>query len=147
MIVSKKERIRLSFKIVVFMKFYLERISSILAAVILLQTLYFKFSGAPESIYIFTELGIEPYGRIGAGVLELIVSILLLWKRTSLIGAVLGIGIISGAILSHLFILGIEVQNDGGLLFGLALLVFFLLTITIIFQKDKLVGIVNSFRK
>lgn len=129
------------------MKYYLERISSILAAVILLQTLYFKFSGAPESIYIFTELGIEPYGRIGTGVLELIISILLLWKRTSLIGAVLGIGIISGAILSHLFILGIEVQNDGGLLFGLALLVFFLLIITIIFQKDKLIGIVNSFRK
>lgn len=125
------------------MKYYIERISSILAAIILLQTLYFKFTGAPESVYIFSELGVEPYGRIGTGVLELFVSVLLIFKRTSLIGAIIGLGVISGAIFSHLLVLGIEVQNDGGLLFGLAILVFVLLMITLILQKDKLFSILK----
>lgn len=129
------------------MKNYLERISAIVAAVILLQTLYFKFTGAPESVYIFNQLGIEPYGRIGTGVLELIISILLLVKRTSLIGAILGIGVISGAILSHLFILGIEVQGDGGLLFGLAIIVFALLLLTVILQKEKLLLFLKNVKK
>ena len=129
------------------MRNYLERISAIVAAVILLQTLYFKFTGAPESVYIFNQLGIEPYGRIGTGVLELIISILLLVKRTSLIGAILGIGVISGAILSHLFILGIEVQGDGGLLFGLAIIVFALLLLTVILQKEKLLLFVKNVKK
>jgi len=129
------------------MKYYIERISSIIAAIILLQTLYFKFSGAPESVYIFSQLGIEPYGRIGTGVLELIIAVLLILKRTSIIGAILGLGVISGAILSHLFILGIEVQNDGGVLFGMAILVFVLLLITLILQKDKLMAMVKSLKK
>lgn len=96
----------------------------IIPAVILLQTLYFKFSGAPESIYIFETLGLEPEGRIGSGIVELIASILLLIPRTTWIGAVLGLGVIAGAIFSHLTKLGIEVQGDGGLLFILALVVF-----------------------
>ena len=129
------------------MKYYIERISSILAAIILLQTLYFKFSGAPESVYIFSQLGVEPYGRIGTGVLELIVSVLLILKRTSLIGSIIGLGVISGAILSHFFVLGIEVQNDGGVLFGMAILVFVLLLITLILQKDKLLAMVKSLKK
>ena len=129
------------------MKKYIERISSIAAAIILLQTLYFKFTGAPESVYIFNELGVEPFGRIGTGVLELIISLLLLIKRYSLWGAILGLGVISGAILSHIFILGIEVQNDGGLLFGLAILVFVLLLITISSQKHKLESVLKSFKK
>ena len=129
------------------MKYYIERISSIIAAIILLQTLYFKFSGAPESVYIFSQLGIEPYGRIGTGVLELIIAVLLILKRTSIIGAILGLGVISGAILSHLFILGIEVQNDGGVLFGMAILVFVLLLITLILQKGKLMAMVKSLKK
>jgi len=120
------------------MKYYIERVSSILAAVILLQTLYFKFTGAPESVYIFNTLGVEPYGRIGTGVLELFISVLLLFRKTSLLGAVFGMAVISGAILSHVFILGIEVQNDGGFLFILALIVFILCLITIILQRDKL---------
>ena len=37
-------------------------------AIILLQTLYFKFSAAPESVFIFEQLGLEPWGRIGLGV-------------------------------------------------------------------------------
>lgn len=93
-------------------------------AAILLQTLFFKFTGAPESVYIFTAVGAEPWGRIGSGVVELMASILLLVPFTTTIGAALAMAVMVGAIMSHLTILGIEVQGDGGLLFGLALLVF-----------------------
>lgn len=85
-------------------------------AIILSQTLYFKFTGAPESIHIFSSLGVEPYGRIITGILELLVVILILMPRTVLIAAILGCGILIGAIMSHLLVLGIEVQNDGGTL-------------------------------
>jgi uncharacterized membrane protein YphA (DoxX/SURF4 family) len=99
-------------------------ICRIVAAVILLQTLFFKFTAAPESVYIFTKVGAEPWGRIGSGVVELIAAILLIIPRTTWMGAVLGMGVMAGAIVSHLTILGIEVQGDGGLLFALALAVF-----------------------
>jgi hypothetical protein len=95
----------------------------ILAAAILLQTLYFKFTGAPESKYIFEKLGAEPWGRVGTGVLELVASILLLWPRSAVWGAGLSAGLMGGAILSHLTRLGLVVQNDGGLLFSLAVTV------------------------
>ncbi|OXB07983.1 DoxX family protein [Flavobacterium pectinovorum] len=95
----------------------------IVAAAILLQTLFFKFSGAEESVYIFSKLGMEPYGRIGSGIAELIAAILILIPKTTWMGALLACGIMSGAILSHLFVLGIAVENDGGLLFVLALIV------------------------
>lgn len=96
----------------------------ILAALILGQTLFFKFTGAPESIEIFSRLGAEPVGRYFTGVMELIAVVLLLTPRSAALGALLSMGIISGAILSHLTILGIEIQGDGGLLFGLAVVVF-----------------------
>jgi putative oxidoreductase len=96
----------------------------LIAAVILLQTLFFKFTAAPESVYIFKTLGLEPWGRIGTGIVELIASVLLLMPRTVTIGALMALGVISGAIFSHLTKLGIVVMNDGGLLFGLALAVF-----------------------
>src|ERR1700722_9007274 len=89
-------------------------ICRITAAVILCQTLFFKFTGAPESIYIFTKVGMEPWGRYGSGVAELIASILLLTPRFAWAGALLGLGVISGAIVCHLTVLGIVVQNDGG---------------------------------
>jgi len=98
---------------------------------ILLQTLFFKFTAAEESVYIFSTVGrflhitgVEPWGRIGSGVLELIASLLLIVPATASIGAILTMGVMAGAILSHLFILGIEVKGDGGLLFGLALTAF-----------------------
>ena len=97
----------------------------ILAAIILLQTLFFKFSAAEESVYIFSTLGMEPWGRIGSGVIELIASILLLIPRTTAIGAVLGLGVMSGALFFHLTRLGIVVRDDHGQLFIYALLVFF----------------------
>ncbi len=94
------------------------------AAVIFLQTLYFKFTGAPESVYIFQTLGAEPWGRYASGVAELVAAILLLIPRTAWMGAGLGLGVISGALVSHLTKLGIEVQGDGGTLFYLAIVVF-----------------------
>jgi hypothetical protein len=98
----------------------------IIAAFILLQTLFFKFSGARESVYIFTALGMEPWGRIGSGVVELIASVLLLLPRTVVFGALLSLGVITGAILSHLTKLGIALPavDDHGELFALAVLVF-----------------------
>ena len=98
----------------------------IIAALILLQTLYFKFTGADESVYIFTMLGAEPWGRIGSGVVELVASALLLIPRTAIYGALVSLGVISGAILSHLTTLGITMPavGDHGELFGLAVIVF-----------------------
>jgi len=95
----------------------------VIAAAILLQTLYFKFSAAPESVYIFMKVHAEPWGRIGSGVIELVTAVLLLWPRYTWMGAVLAVCTALGAILSHLTVLGIEVQGDGGLLFALALTV------------------------
>lgn len=96
----------------------------ITAAVILVQTLFFKFTGAPESVYIFTKVGAEPWGRIGSGIVELIAAILLLTPRFAWLGSVISLGVMAGAILSHLTVLGIEVQGDKGLLFALAIIVF-----------------------
>ncbi len=96
----------------------------IAVAAIFLQTLFFKFTGAPESVYIFETLGAEPWGRWGSGLAELAASILILVTRTRIYGALLALGVIVGAIGSHLTVLGIEVQGDGGLLFTLAVVVF-----------------------
>jgi len=96
----------------------------LVAAAILCQTLFFKFTGAEESVYIFTTLGLEPWGRIGSGVAELVACVLLLVPRTVPLGALLALAVISGAIVSHLTKLGIVVKDDGGLLFALAIVVF-----------------------
>lgn len=109
----------------------------LVAAVILLQTLYFKFSGAPESVYIFSALGVEPYGRIGSGILELFASVLILIPRTTWYGAVIGLTIMFGAVVSHLFVLGIEIQNDGGELFALAIIVLVSCVAMLYLEKDK----------
>lgn len=96
----------------------------LVAAAILFQTLFFKFTAAPESVHIFTTLGMEPWGRVGSGVAELVACVLLLVPRTVPLGGLLTLGVISGAIAGHLTKLGIVVKDDGGLLFGLALVVF-----------------------
>jgi putative oxidoreductase len=108
------------------MKIYLLWTARLVAALIMLQTLYFKFTGAPESIYIFTTVGMEPWGRYAVGFFELIASVLLLITGVAWIGALLGAGLMAGAILMHLTMLGIEVQGDGGYLFILALIVLVL---------------------
>jgi putative oxidoreductase len=115
----------------------------LIAAVIMLQTLYFKFSGAEESIYIFSSLGMEPWGRIGVGVVELIASILLLITPIAWIGALLALGAMSGAIFFHLFILGIEVRGDGGYLFLLAVIVAICSLYVLFVNVDKIKTILN----
>lgn len=110
----------------------------LIVAGILLQTLYFKFTGAPESVYIFKTLGAEPWGRIASGVFELIAAILILIPRTAWFGALMSLGVISGAIMSHLTKLGIVVQNDGGLLFILAVTVFVCSTIVVFLHRYEI---------
>ena len=108
------------------------------AVIILVQTLFFKFTGAEESVYIFQTLGIEPFGRIGSGVVELIASILILVPRTTLLGALLALGTMAGAIFSHIFVLGIVVKNDGGTLFTLAIITTICCLILVYNQKSKI---------
>ncbi|MCB0572585.1 MAG: DoxX family protein [Phaeodactylibacter sp.] len=125
-------------------KTILSWIFRLLAAGIFLQTLYFKFSAAPESIYIFSTLGIEPWGRIGTGIAELVVSLLLIVPRTAWLGAVGGLGVISGAILAHLTKLGIEVQGDGGLVFYLAITVFVSCLIVLYLHREEALAFLKT---
>lgn len=119
-------------------------VAKIIAALIMLQTLYFKFSGAEESIYIFTTVGMEPWGRILVGVLELVASVLILIPRTSFQGALLGAGLMAGAIGMHLTILGVDVKGDGGYLFILAVTVFVCCAWVILQQRSKLVTLLKG---
>ena len=111
-----------------------------IAAVILLQTLFFKFTGAKESVYIFSTLGMEPWGRIGSGVAELIAAALLLIPSTAAYGALLSLGVISGAIFFHLTKLGIALTEvgDHGELFALALVVFACSAVVLVLHRAEL---------
>jgi len=108
------------------------------AAGILLQTLFFKFTAAPESVYIFTKVGLEPWGRIGSGVLELIAALLILSPRLTWLGSTITVGVMAGAILSHLTLVGIEVQGDKGLLFALAVVVFVAAAINLFLHRAEI---------
>lgn len=106
----------------------------IVPSAILFQTLYFKFTGAEESIYIFSALGIEPWGRYLIAVLELMCVVLFLLPKTPVLGALISMGVIAGAIVAHLLRLGIEVKGDGGLLFLLAVIVL-LCNVLLLFKR------------
>jgi len=110
----------------------------VVIAVILVQTLRYKFTAHPDSVYIFTKVGLEPYGRIAIGVFELLAAILLLIPKTVWIGALLTLGIISGAIFMHLTNLGLEVNEDGGMVFYMAILVFTLSAIVLWINRKSL---------
>ena len=112
-------------------------ICRVAAAIILLQTLFFKFTAAPESVYIFSQVGLEPWGRIGSGVAELMAAILILIPATTWLGAGFALAVMAGAIFSHLTVLGIVVMNDGGLLFGLALAVAACSTVLLFLQRRR----------
>ena len=120
----------------------------LIPSVILAQTLLFKFSGAPESIYIFNTLGVGTPGRIGSGVIELLAVILLMIPKTTYLGSLLTIATMSGAVMSHLFILGIEIQEDGGLLFSLAIVTLVFAVINLYISQFKIVknlrGLINT---
>ncbi len=110
----------------------------IVVAIILIQTLRFKFTAHPDSVYIFESVGLEPVGRIGTGVVELIASILLLIPRTIWAGAVITMGVMGGAIMMHLTQLGIEVKEDGGVLFITALITFVLAAIILFLYRKSI---------
>lgn len=110
----------------------------IAVAIILIQTLRFKFTAHPDSVYIFETVGLEPFGRIGIGVLELIAGILLLVPKTVWMGASLSLGIMAGAIMMHLTQLGIEVKGDGGVLFYTALITFTLSGIILYSERKSI---------
>src|SRR5258708_2908504 len=118
----------------------------IVAAVILGQTLFFKFTGAEESIYIFTKVGLEPWGRYGSGVAELIAATLLLTPRFAWAGALLALGVITGALVSHLTVIGIVVKDDGGLLFGLAIAVFVASAVTAFLHRRQIPVVSQLFK-
>ena len=109
----------------------------ILAAVIMLQTLYFNFTANPQSVHLFTVLGMEPWGRIGTGVLELIASLLILFPRTTGFGALMGFGLMSGALFFHLTKLGIVFDGDA-VLFSYALIVFICCGILLVVYRKSL---------
>lgn len=113
----------------------------LIAAGILLQTLFFKFTAAEESVYIFSRLGVEPWGRIGSGIAELVAAVLLLYPRTTAAGALAAAGLMAGAILSHVTVLGIEVKGDGGLLFALALVVFVSSAALVVIRRAELIAL------
>ena len=121
---------------------------------ILLQTLFFKFTGAEESVYIFTTLGrfvhvagVEPWGRIGSGVIELIAGLMLLVPGTALLGAGLAMGVMAGAIASHVLVLGFEVKGDGGLLFALALTAFVGSVVVLVLRRSQIPGVGRLFHQ
>ncbi|TGK48699.1 DoxX family protein [Leptospira bouyouniensis] len=109
------------------------------------QTLYFKFTGSEESRYIFTILAMEPWGRIGLAILETVCILLIIIPKYVWLGALLAFNLMLGAILSHFVFLGIVVQDDGGLLFGLAVLVFFLSIYLLYIERKKIPYIKDSF--
>lgn len=113
-------------------------IFQLIAAAILAQTLFFKFTGAEESKFIFTTLGVEPWGRVATGCAELLAVLLLLGPNTVALGALLSLGLMTGAIGSHLTKLGIVVKNDGGLLFGLALTVLACSVVILVLRRRQI---------
>lgn len=116
-------------------------------AVILLQTLYFKFTAHPDSVHIFSVLGVEPWGRIGLGIIELITAILILLPKTKIIGMATSLGIIIGAVFSHILVLGVNLSNDGGGLFTLAIIVLIASSGFLIMNKAEFFSIIKKFRK
>ena len=127
------------------MKKYLPLVIRLVIAVILVQTLFFKFTAHPDSVYIFEKAGLGDAGRIGSGIAELIAAILLLIPRTIWVGALLSLGIISGAILTHITKIGIEVNGDGGTLFFMAVIIFVLSAITLWLHRKELPVIGHKF--
>lgn len=119
----------------------------LVVAIILLQTLYYKFTAHPDSVHIFTAIGIEPWGRIGVGILELITALLILIPNTKVIGIMCSLVIILGAVFSHLLVLGLNVSNDGGALFVLAIIVLIASILFININKNEVLLTIKPYRK
>ncbi|MFK7000840.1 DoxX family protein [Flavobacterium oreochromis] len=121
-------------------------ILKLILAIILLQTLFFKFTANPESIYIFKKLNIEPFGRIFTGIIELISSVLLFFNRTRFYASLLILGTMTIALLSHLSILGLEIIDDGGILYILACISFTISSYLSLLYKNDFIKNFNQFK-
>jgi hypothetical protein len=128
-------------------KYYLERMLAIASAYILLETLFYKFSAHPNSVALFTELGIEPWGRIGSGIAELIAGGLLIFRKISFHGALIALGTMLGAIVSHLGVLGISYNGDGGALFYRAVFVLVACALIIVLRRDDVQAFIAEAKK
>ncbi len=122
-------------------------IGQIIVALILGQTLFFKFTNAPETQVIFEDLGGRP-AAIASGVFELIVVVLVLIPRTAFFGALGGFLMMLGAIGSHLTILGIAIPapdggDDGGLLFGMAVAVLLMSAMVALLRRDTAIRLLK----
>lgn len=126
------------------MKKHLPLILRLSVSIILIQTLRFKFTAHPESVYIFSKVGLEPLGRIGIGILELLAGIFLLIPKTVWLGAIMTLGLLGGAIIMHLTLLGIEINNDGGILF-LTAIGTWIISAIILFNYKKDIPFIGSF--
>ncbi|MEL7146471.1 MAG: DoxX family protein [Bacteroidota bacterium] len=124
-------------------KEYIIRVAGFVAAIIFLQTLYFKFTGHQESVELFTKLGVEPWGRWATGIIELIASIMLIIRKTSALGALAGLGLMTGAIGSHLLVIGIDTNGDGGTLFTLAIAAFVCCAFVLVSRIDDLKALIG----
>ncbi|MEL6559555.1 MAG: DoxX family protein [Bacteroidota bacterium] len=114
------------------------RVAAFVTAILFLQTLYFKFTADPESVELFTKLGVEPWGRWATGIIELIASVLIVIRSTSSLGAFIGTGLMTGAIASHLFVIGIDTNGDGGTLFTFAIVAFVCSLLILVNRLDEL---------
>lgn len=125
----------------------LQLILKIVLAVILLQTLFFKFTASPESVYIFSKLNAEPYGRIGSGIIELFASFFLFFNRTKFYASVTVLSTMLVALLSHILVLGIEIMNDGGTLFLLACICFLISSYFAYSYKNDFINDLRQLKK
>lgn len=115
-------------------------------AIILLQTLYFKFTAHPDSVHIFSALGVEPWGRIALGIIEFLTAVLIFLPKTKIIGMLNSLGIIIGAVISHLWVLGINVSDDGGSLFALAIIVLVASSVYLLMYKNEVLLLIKKIR-
>ncbi|MEM9064813.1 MAG: DoxX family protein [Planctomycetota bacterium] len=122
-------------------------IAQVAAAAILGQTLFFKFSGAEEAVYIFETLGVEPWGRIATAVFELVAVVLLLWPSKAIFGASLSLGLMVGALGAHLGPLGIEVMDDGGTLFAMGVVVLVASSTVLVLRRREALALIARFTK
>jgi len=104
------------------------------------MTLYYKFTAHEQSVRLFTQLGMEPWGRIGTGILELIASLLILYPRTTGIGAGLGAGLMAGAVFFHITKLGIKFDGDYGL-FNMAVLALISCIILLVIYRSQVLNL------
>jgi len=99
------------------------------AAYILITAAFMKFNGAEIDIKLFSHIGMEPHGRILIGILELAAAIFILIPQSTIYGAFLGLGVMTGAIIGHLTVIGL-----GGI--HMAIIVFVCCLILIYLRRN-----------